>query len=298
MATKIGIIGDGNVGSALARGLERAGHEVRAVGKDKAAIRETASWGDVVLLAVPFGAIDDVVSHAGEALAGKTVVDVTNAIDPGMNLAVGFTTSGAEELQKKLPKARVVKAFNTVFAQHMESGRLGDKPLTAFVAADDAGARKTVLELARGIGFDAVDAGPLKNARLLEPLAFLNIQLGYGLGMGTQIGFKLLHGSSSEHPGPRATASSVSSLASRSSRIPSARERTVLVKREDVALRVLELRGPATRGLAHRRDELDAGRGERGDHRVDPALGEAEDHLGSRPARCVAWQEHELDVAR
>jgi len=193
MPTKIGIIGDGNVGSALAQGLKGAGHEVRAVGRDRAAIRETAFWGEVVVLAVPFGAIDDVVKDAGEALAGKTVVDVTNAIDASMNLAVGFTTSGAEELQRKLPKARIVKAFNTVFAQHMHSGRLGDKPLTAFVAADDASAKKTVLDLARGIGFDAVDAGPLKNARLLEPFAFLNIQLGYALGMGTQIGFKLLH---------------------------------------------------------------------------------------------------------
>ncbi len=110
-----------------------------------------------------------------------------------MNLAIGFTTSGAEELQRKLPKAHVVKAFNTVFAQHMDSGRLGDRRLTAFVAADDAGAKRAVLELTRGIGFDAVDAGPLENARLLEPLAFFNIQLGYVLGMGTQIGFKLLH---------------------------------------------------------------------------------------------------------
>jgi predicted dinucleotide-binding enzyme len=192
MAKKIGIVGDGNVGSALARGLTGAGYEVRAVGKDKTAIREVASWGEVVVLAVPFGAIDDVVGAAGEALAGKTLVDVTNAVDASMALAVGFTTSGAEELQKKLPKARVVKAFNTVFAQHMHSGRLGDKPLTAFVAADDASAKKTVLDLARGIGFDAVDAGPLKNARLLEPFAFFNIQLGYVLGMGTQIGFKLL----------------------------------------------------------------------------------------------------------
>lgn len=194
MATKIAVIGDGSVGSALARGLERAGHEVRAVGNDKEAIRAAASWGEVVLLAVPFGAIDDVVRDAGESLAGKTVVDVTNALDANMSLAVGFTTSGAEELQKKLPRARVVKAFNTVFAQHMDSARLGDETLTAFVAADDAEAKKAVLELARGIGFDAVDAGPLGNARLLEPLAFFNIQLGYVLGMGTQIGFKLLHG--------------------------------------------------------------------------------------------------------
>ena len=194
MSMKIGIIGDGNVGSALARGFLRAGHDVRAIGRDKQAIRETASWSEIVLLAVPFGAIDNVVRDAGDALAGKTVVDVTNALDATMNLAVGFTTSGAEELQKKLPKARIVKAFNTVFAQHMDTGRLGDKPLTAFVAADDAAAKKTVLELARGIGFDAVDAGPLKNARLLEPLALFNIQLGYVLNMGTQIGFNLLHG--------------------------------------------------------------------------------------------------------
>lgn len=194
MATKIGIIGNGNVGSALARGLKRAGHEARAVGNDKSAIREAAAWGEVVLLAVPFGAIDDVVRNAGEALAGKVVVDVTNALDASMNLALGFTTSGAEELQKKLPNARVVKAFNTVFAHHMDSGRVGDKPLTVFVAADDAAAKTTVLELARGIGFDAVDAGPLKNARLVEPLAFLNIQLGFALGLGTQIGFKLQRG--------------------------------------------------------------------------------------------------------
>jgi predicted dinucleotide-binding enzyme len=73
-------------------------------------------------------------------------------------------------------------------------GRLGDTPLTAFVASDDEGAKKTVLELARAIGFDAVNGGPLKNARLLEPLAFFNIQLGYALGLGTKIGLKLLQG--------------------------------------------------------------------------------------------------------
>lgn len=162
--TKIGIIGDGNVGSALARGLKRAGHDVRAVGKDKTAIRETAFWAEIVLLAVPFGVIDDVVEEVGSVVEGKTLIDVTNALDANMSWAVGFTTSGAEELQRKVPKARVVKAFNTVFAQHMDSGRLGDKPLTAFAAGDDASAKKNVLELARAIGFDAVDAGPLKNA--------------------------------------------------------------------------------------------------------------------------------------
>ena len=79
---KIGILGDGNVGSALQRGLQRAGHETKAVGKDQAAMRDTAAWGDVIVLAVPFGALDEVARTAGEALAGKTVVDVTNASAP------------------------------------------------------------------------------------------------------------------------------------------------------------------------------------------------------------------------
>ncbi len=192
MAMKIGILGDGNVGGALARGLARAGHQVKAVGKDRAAMRETAARAEIVLLAVPFGALDDVVREAGDALAGKTVVDVTNALDAKMNLAVGHSTSGAEELQKKLPKARVVKAFNTVFAQHMDSGRLGGKPITAFVAADDAAAKASVLSLAKDIGFDAVDAGPLRSARLLEPMALLNIQLAYVLKMGPGIGLGLM----------------------------------------------------------------------------------------------------------
>ena len=190
---KIGISGNGNVGSALARGFRSIGHKVRGVSDDKRDIKQVAAWSDVVLLAVPFSAIDDVVKDAGNALAGKIVIDATNALDSSMNLAVGFTTSGAEELQKKLPEARIVKAFNTVFAEHMGFGRLRDHLLTAFVASDDASAKKAVLELAQGIGFDAVDAGSLKNARLLEPLAFLNIQLGYALGMGTKIGFKLVH---------------------------------------------------------------------------------------------------------
>jgi predicted dinucleotide-binding enzyme len=189
---RIGILGKGNVGGALARGLKRAGHEVKAVGDDKSEVRETAAWAEVVILAVPFGAIDSAIQAAGAALDGKTLVDVTNALTPAMELAVGFTTSGAEELQRKSPKSRVVKAFNTVFAQHMETGRLGDQPLSAFVAGDDERARGEVLELARGIGFEPVDSGPLRNARLLEPLAYLNIQLGYAQKMGPRIGFRLL----------------------------------------------------------------------------------------------------------
>jgi len=75
----------------------------------------------------------------------------------------------------------------------METGRLGDERLTAFVAGDDAAAKKAVLAMARDIGFDPVDAGPLKNARLLEPIGYLNIQLVFVQKMATQIGFKLIH---------------------------------------------------------------------------------------------------------
>lgn len=191
-AIRIGIIGAGNVGTALGRGLKRAGNEVKVVGRDRDAIHEAVSWARVVVMAVPFGALNDLVQDVGALLNGKVVIDVTNALDSRMKLAMGFTTSGAEELQRKLPQSKVVKAFNTIFAQHLENGRLVDRVLSAFVAGDDPEAKKLVLELARGIGFDAVDAGPLQNARLLEPLGFFNIQLGYVLGLGTQIGLKLL----------------------------------------------------------------------------------------------------------
>jgi predicted dinucleotide-binding enzyme len=190
--TKIAILGKGNVGSALARGLARSYSHAKSIGNDKLAQLQAATQAEIVILAVPFPALDDVIKKLGAALDGKVVVDATNALTPDYQLAVGFTTSGAEELQKKLPQARVVKAFNTVFAQHMDSGKVGATPITALVASDDAAAKETVVTLAKDIGFETVDAGPLKNARLLEPVGFLNIQLGYMLGLGTQIGFKLV----------------------------------------------------------------------------------------------------------
>jgi predicted dinucleotide-binding enzyme len=120
-------------------------------------------------------------------------VDVTNAITPEMKLALGFTTSGAEELQKKLPGAHVVKAFNTDFASTMDSGEAKGEQVAAFVASDDDRAKEIVLEIAEDIGFDPIDAGPLENARLLEPLAMLNIQLGHKLGLGSDSGIKVVH---------------------------------------------------------------------------------------------------------
>jgi 8-hydroxy-5-deazaflavin:NADPH oxidoreductase len=192
-AMKISIIGDGNVGSALARGLQKSGHSISMTGNDPAHVAELAASGEIIILAVPFGAHDQVAATIGSAANAKPVVDVSNALTSDLKLALGYTTSAAEELQKKLPSAKVVKAFNTVFAGTMDSGRAKGEQLTTFVTGDDAAAKSAVLDLARGIGFDAVDAGPLVNARLLEPVGFLTIQLAYVLGLGPEIGIKLVH---------------------------------------------------------------------------------------------------------
>jgi 8-hydroxy-5-deazaflavin:NADPH oxidoreductase len=191
MKPKIAIIGKGNVGSALKRGLERAGYAVRSTGKEE--VKETAMWGEAVIIGVLFTAIDAVVQQLGNAIENKVVVDVTNALNAEMQLALGFSTSGGEELQKKVPNARIVKAFNTVFAQHMDTGRVLDQQLTLFAASDDQQARSVVLDMGRALGFDAVDAGPLSNARQPESLGYFNIQLGYVLGNGTYAGFKFIH---------------------------------------------------------------------------------------------------------
>lgn len=190
MKEKIAIVGNGNVGSAIGRGLSKAGYEHRTGSRGN--MHEVANGADVIILAVPFAAIDDVLKNIGKTADGKIIVDATNPLTGEMTLALGHTTSGAEELQKKMPRAKVVKAFNTVFAQHMESGKLNGQALTAFAASDDETARDRVLELLRAIGFDAVNAGALQNSRHLEALAFLNIQLGYVLGNGPATGFKYL----------------------------------------------------------------------------------------------------------
>ena len=192
---KIGIIGKGNVGTAIAAGLTRKGHEVKFGHRDpKEPVSEAAKWGEVIILAVPHGAAADTAKELGSAADGKTVIDVSNALNETGELAIGFTTSAAEEIQKLLPKARVVKAFNTVFAQNQSVGRIGSEKLTLFVAGDDAKAKQTVMQLGADIGFDPVDAGKLKAARYLEPMGMLMISLGYGLGMGTKIGYKLVKG--------------------------------------------------------------------------------------------------------
>ncbi len=192
---KIAVIGKGTVGTALATGLKRKGHEIRFGHRDpKEPVLDAALWGEVVILAVPYEAVEEVAKVLGSAVDGKVVIDVTNALSEDMELAVGFSTSGAEELQKMLPKARVVKAFNTVFAANQSTGRVGKEQLSALVAGDDEKAKQTVMKLAADIGFDPVDSGPLKSARYLEPMGLLMINLGDILKLGTNLGYKIVKG--------------------------------------------------------------------------------------------------------
>jgi predicted dinucleotide-binding enzyme len=148
-----------------------------------------AADADVVIVATGFADAVPALRSLG-ALAGKVIVDVTNPLTADyMGLTIGHDTSAAEEIAKAFPAAEVVKAFNPLFAQVLATGAtLADGQVaTAFYAGDSERAKQTARALIEGIGFKPVDAGGLKNARYLEPLAGLNIWFGYGAGLGTAI---------------------------------------------------------------------------------------------------------------
>ena len=189
---KIGIIGKGHVGTALATGLRHRGHEIRFASTDpNEPVDKAAAYGAVVILAVPYPAVPDVLSKACAELVNKTLIDVTNVLNPEGGLALGCTTSGAEEIQRQLPKTNVVKAFNTVFAQNQSTGHTDHHQLTAFIAGDDPKARDLVGALAADIGFQPIDCGDLTAARYLEPMGALIIDLAFEQSLGTDIGYIL-----------------------------------------------------------------------------------------------------------
>jgi len=190
---KIAIIGKGNVGNALCSGLMKAGHETKFGHRDPSEpVADAAKWGELIILAVPHENANDAIEAIRQFSDGKTVIDVMNAIGSNMDLGISCTTSTAEETQKKLPKAYVVKAFNTVFAPNQSTGRIAGEQLTAFLAGDDLKAKQTVAQLTKDIGFDPVDCGPLKAARNLEAMGNLIINLAYKYGMGNKMGYKLV----------------------------------------------------------------------------------------------------------
>jgi len=207
---KIGTIGAGSLGGTLGRAWAAKGHQVvfgvrdprgpkvqalvtATGGKARAASpAEAAAHGEVVLLATPWAAARAALRGAGD-LTGKILVDATNPLEPDLSgLALGHTTSAGEEVARWAPGAKVVKAFNTIGAQHMANPRFGTQSASMLICGDDLAAKKTVLALAESLGFDPVDAGPLTQARLLEPLAMLWISLAYAHGHGPDIAFKLL----------------------------------------------------------------------------------------------------------
>ena len=218
---KIGVIGTGRMGAGLGGLWAAAGHEVmfgsRDAGKAQdvagsvgsgargGSVEDAAAFGDVVLLAVPYGAAAATLEGLAEggALTGKVVVDLTNPVAGnqdglGLGLAVWGTGSGGEEMAAAAPGALVVKAFNHIYSRVFSSasgrdfGPDGTDVATAFLCGDDEGAKSTVGVLARDMGFEPVDIGPLSMARCLEPFALLMIRLQFLPGMSADTAVKLL----------------------------------------------------------------------------------------------------------
>ena len=203
----IGIIGSGNVGKALAGAASKSGHAVKIAASDPdhakaaaeatgarpaASAREVIAEADLVVLAVPATRVDEVLGTIGPELDGKVVVDVTNRVnrqEPGLVLD---GSSMGEHVQQKVPKAKVVKAFNYAFASRMIDPQVDGMRLDGYVAGDDPAAKQKVMEFAESIGFRPIDVGPLVMARALEAMALLMILLQIQHGWPWQSGWKVI----------------------------------------------------------------------------------------------------------
>lgn len=205
---KIAIIGTGNVGQALGTSFMRAGHHVTFAARDAEKTRavasalgadtaptaaEAAGRADVVILAVPFAAALEVAREIAPVAAGKVVVDTTNPLTPDYSaLATAGRPSAAEEIAAVLRGARVVKAFNTLFAANQADPAGTGTTLDALFATDDEDARATIVSLASSMGFRPVSVGPLAAARELEAMAWLNIRLQLLSGGAWQTAYVLV----------------------------------------------------------------------------------------------------------
>ncbi len=201
---KVAIIGSGSVGTALATSITRAGHDVTIAAKHPERARAAAEasgatsadsnlaaveGADVVILAVPYaGAGEDVATEIAGAVAGKTVIDTTNPMKSDYSGLATDGSSAAEEFQKLLPDAKLVKAFNTIFASNQANPT---RAVDGYVAADDEKAKQTVISLVESMGFTALDVGPLSSARFLEGMAFINIGLNAANGWSWTSAWKL-----------------------------------------------------------------------------------------------------------
>jgi len=177
--THVSIIGSGNMGQAIAAVVAKGGNTVElfnSTDKDKPVT------GEVVILATPYPAFDQVLADRAEQLAGKVVVDISNPLnfETFDSLVVPADGSAAAELAAKLPDSTVLKAFNTNFAATVATGRAGEAPATVLIAGDDADAKALLAGIVSAGGLQTVDAGALKRARELEAAGFLQLTLAVG----------------------------------------------------------------------------------------------------------------------
>jgi 8-hydroxy-5-deazaflavin:NADPH oxidoreductase len=195
---KIAIVGAGAVGKTLGAAFGAKGHDiVYGVRDEKASAQgNTRTVGaaiasaEIVVLCTPWAASESVVCEHAAALAGKLVIDATNPLTPNLTgLALGFDTSGAELLQSQARAARFYKAFNSTGVAVMARPQFAEGKAAMFVAGPDGPDKKKVLGLVAEIGFEAIDAGELKAARLLEPLAMLWVELALKKGEGLDFAF-------------------------------------------------------------------------------------------------------------
>lgn len=172
----LSIIGTGNMGQAISSVVTKGGNTVELFGK---ADIDKPVTGDIVVLAVPYPTVDQVIAQRGEQLAGKIVVDITNPLnfETFDSLTVPADSSAAAEIAAKLPESRVLKAFNTTFAGTLAAGTVGQLTTTVLVAGDDADAKATLSDVISAAGLKVIDAGALKRAREMEALGFLQISL-------------------------------------------------------------------------------------------------------------------------
>jgi NADPH-dependent F420 reductase len=194
---KVSIIGAGNMARGIGTRVVAGGNEVELVARDRAAAQSLAdeigastsdrASGDVVVLAIPYGAASDVISGHEDELRGKVVVDITNPVDWSTfeGLVTPADSSAAEEIAKLLPEGTpVVKAFNTTFASTVAAGEVAGQNLDVLLAGDDAAAKQKVASFVEAGGLRALDVGPLRRSRQLEQLAFLHMAAQEPLGAG------------------------------------------------------------------------------------------------------------------
>ena len=172
----ISILGTGNMGTAITAIAEKGGHTVQALGSKDT---DQIVTGDIVILAVPYPAIKEVLAQRADQLAGRVIVDITNPMnfETFDSLTVPADSSAAAEIAAALPDSDVLKAFNTTLGPTLAAGVIGDRPTTVLIAGDDTDAKTKLADVITAGGLQAVDAGSLHRARELEALGFLQITL-------------------------------------------------------------------------------------------------------------------------